>query len=161
PRPTHQGRGYTPPPRNETPDGTILVQQGNLQLIAEKISKGKFPETEATPLFKEFEAFLNQKKQQDTADKASPSFAKIIGNETEDNLISYHKGKNTEVILLLDFKDLQWKDDPWILMQKYLDSSAYAGTSYKPRSYYENILKASETCEISHFSPGSGYKKEK
>ncbi|KAI5657609.1 hypothetical protein M9H77_26402 [Catharanthus roseus] len=119
---------------------------GNKKLIAENIA-----DTDAS-LYEEFKKFLADKQKQESETSSSGSYSQVISEE--DNIASYHTNTHKEIIFLLDNKDLQWRNDPWILMNRYLDTASYAVTSYKQRPYYEHILKVS-SCDITHFYPNT------
>ncbi|KAI5663186.1 hypothetical protein M9H77_22509 [Catharanthus roseus] len=114
----------------------------NLDLIAQNMTHNE------VLLYEEFKKqYLATKHQQE----GETSYAQVLSEE--DNIPSYHTNTQKEIIFLLEDKDLQWKDNPWLLMNRYLDVASYAATSYKQRQYYEQILKES-SCEITHFYPG-------
>ncbi|KAI5676762.1 hypothetical protein M9H77_07712 [Catharanthus roseus] len=119
---------------------------GNKKLIAENIAN------QDASLYEEFKKFIAGKKKQEGETSSSGSYSQIITEE--DNMASYHTNTHKEIIFLLENKDLQWKNDPWILINRYLDTASYAATSYKQRPYYESILKVN-SCDIIHFYPNT------
>ncbi|KAG5610522.1 hypothetical protein H5410_021803 [Solanum commersonii] len=91
------------------------------------------------------QAYLEGQKQKET-------FSSIAKEDTDD-IRSYEKLQKKEMIFLLENSDLQRKDEPWKIFQRYLISGLYyPGESYKPRSYYEEILISLESAEFQHFS---------
>ncbi|KAI5675239.1 hypothetical protein M9H77_06189 [Catharanthus roseus] len=90
-------------------------------------------------------------QQQKEGETSSSSYAQVLSEE--DSKPSYHTHPHKEMIFLLEPKDLQWKENPWLLMNRYLDMASYTATSYKQRQYYEQILKEC-SCESTHFYPG-------
>ncbi|KAI5662363.1 hypothetical protein M9H77_21686 [Catharanthus roseus] len=113
---------------------------GNKQLIAENLTN---KEDDAV-LYEEFKQYLANKKKQTSKTSSTGSYSQVISEE--DNITSYHNNTHKEIIFLLENKDLQWKNDPWLLMNRYLDTASYAATSYKQRQYYEQILKDDLIC---------------
>lgn len=85
------------------------------------------------------------------------SYAAITTEEEVDNIrdFSFITNPYQEVILLLEFYDLKWKDDVWKLIHRYLDTALYAATSYKNRTHYENILRTIGSRDIQHYNLGS------
>ncbi|KAL2246250.1 UNVERIFIED_CONTAM: hypothetical protein Sindi_2893200 [Sesamum indicum] len=135
---SYRGRGG----RGKIPE--IISQNGKQKLIAMDLSQDP-----------EYQAFLEYKKgqQSQTEGNDSPSYAKIIGDEeSESNNIGFSKTQHKEIIFLLEEKDLKWKNDPWVLMQRYLDNSSLPARTYKSRYFYEQILVQNGSCEISHFT---------
>ncbi|KAL4573563.1 hypothetical protein LXL04_020373 [Taraxacum kok-saghyz] len=105
-----------------------------------------------SPLYEEFKEFLKTKEN-------IPSFAKsIIDGDTVDDTLEYKELPHKDHIIILENKDVmlyfEKNDDPWFLMSRYLDTSSYAGFSFKNRNYYDNILKVTESVEFSHFTSG-------
>ncbi|KAL3812980.1 hypothetical protein ACJIZ3_014248 [Penstemon smallii] len=82
----------------------------------------------------------------------SQTFENILQENEYDDSINYAENDKREVILHLEYSDLKWRDDPWFLMNRYIDNTQFAATSYKQRSFYENLLKATDSCEITHFT---------
>ncbi|KAG5630950.1 hypothetical protein H5410_002667 [Solanum commersonii] len=75
-------------------------------------------------------AYLEGKKKKD-------SFVSTI-KEDSDVIRSYEKLYKKEMIFLLENYDLQRKDEPWKIFQRYHASGLYyPGKSYKSRLYYE------------------------
>ncbi|KAK4708667.1 hypothetical protein R3W88_029592 [Solanum pinnatisectum] len=101
-----------------------------------------------SPLYAHMQAYLEGKKQKDT-------FVSII-KEDSDDIKSYKKLQKREKIFLLENSDLQRKDEPWKIFQRYLVNGLYfPGESYKTRSYYEEILISTGSVEFQHFSTGN------
>jgi hypothetical protein len=132
--------------------GRVIAQIGNQRLIANNIannasSSGSTPGKE-DPLYKEFLAYKASKSQ---SGESQPSYANVATQEDSEEGV-YEQTPHKEVILLLENKDLRWKDQPWILMQRYLDTASNISGSYKYRKYYEHILIITESCEINHYT---------
>ncbi|KAK4345062.1 hypothetical protein RND71_035238 [Anisodus tanguticus] len=70
---------------------------------------------------------------------AQPSYAEISHEEQDDN-DGYKKLNKKDVILILDNKDLERRDEPWKLMERYLEAGSYPILPYKSRMHYETIL---------------------
>lgn len=60
------------------------------------------------------------------------SYTFIITEEKVNNNLDFSFIANSyqEVILILEFFDLKWKDDIWKLMHRYLNAASYAATSF-------------------------------
>jgi len=53
----------------------------------------------------------------------------------------------------LENSEIQRKDEPWKIFQRYLINGLYfPGESYKTRSYYETILISTGSVDFQHFS---------
>lgn len=149
-----RGRGGYSPNRGGR-GGRIIAQFGNQRLIANNISNissssGSVPGKE-DPLYKEFLAYKASKSQ---SENSQQSYANIASQEEPDEGV-YEQTPQKEIILLLENKDLKWKDEPWTLMQRYLDTASNIDGAYKCRKYYEHILKVTESCEVSHYTAGN------
>ncbi|KAG5588632.1 hypothetical protein H5410_049066 [Solanum commersonii] len=58
-----------------------------------------------------------------------------------------------KMIFLLENSEIQRKDEPWKIFQRYLINRLYfPGESYKTHSYYETILMSTSSVEFQHFS---------
>ncbi|KAG5632618.1 hypothetical protein H5410_004335 [Solanum commersonii] len=72
----------------------------------------------------------------------------------DENIKVFDMNSKKEVILLLEESDLRWRNEPWQIMTRYLDTVAYTATAYKYRMHYEIIL-SSTGCEFQHFYPAN------
>lgn len=86
----------------------------------------------------EYQAFLEFKRSQTPKNEENTSsYAKIISDDDLDsNNIGFSTNSHKEIIFLLEKKDLKWKDNPWILLQRYLDNSSIPTRTYKSRQFY-------------------------
>jgi len=99
---------------------------------------------ENNPLYAQLQAYLSQKQ--------SDTFASVAKEEVDD-IKSYEKVSKKEMIFLLENSDIQRKEEPWKIFQRYLVNGLYfPGESYKTRSYYETILMSTGSVEFQHFS---------
>ncbi|KAG5580127.1 hypothetical protein H5410_050754 [Solanum commersonii] len=81
----------------------------------------------------------------------SDSFASIAKEEVDD-IKTYEKAEKREMIFLLENFDIQRREEPWKIFQRYLVNGLYfPGESYKTRKYYETLL-ISTGVEFQHFS---------
>lgn len=103
------------------------------------------------PIFKEF---LEFKARQGNTSQSSPSYVNVVIEEGESDDLPYEQNNLKDIILILEDKDLRWKDEIWHLMQRYLDVASFTAGSYKQRTHFENILKTTGSCEFSHFYAG-------
>ncbi|KAK4731375.1 hypothetical protein R3W88_024363 [Solanum pinnatisectum] len=170
-----RGRGRTAPSRGNygsygtrSSQGSSYISDSNAQIIpTEKkmvLNKRTASQEESSsssqqlvsledipkdsPLYAHMQAYLEGKKQKDT-------FVSII-KEDSDDIKSYEKLQKREMIFLLENSDLQRKDEPWKIFQRYLVNGLYfPGESYKTRSYYEEILMSTGSVEFQHFSTGN------
>jgi hypothetical protein len=127
--------------------GNILAQYGNKKLIAADLTSTN------DPLYKEFLEF--KKRQEGNSQASSSSYASIANEENEESITSYAENPHKEIIIFLEFSDIKRENNPWNLMQRYLDTASFPITAYKNRGYYEAIMKSSETCEITHYNTGN------
>ncbi|KAG5581545.1 hypothetical protein H5410_052172 [Solanum commersonii] len=101
-----------------------------------------------SPLYAHMQAYLDAQKQKE-------NFSSTTKEDTDD-IKSYEKLHKKEMIFLLENSDLQRKDEPWKIFQRYLINALYyPGESYKSWSYYEEILINSGSAELQHFSATS------
>ncbi|WMV29425.1 hypothetical protein MTR67_022810 [Solanum verrucosum] len=98
---------------------------------------------ESDPLYAKLHEFLTQKQ--------GDSFASIAKEEVDD-IKTYENVEKREMIFLLENTDIQRKEEPWKIFQRYLVNGLYfSGESYKTQKYYETLLIS--TCvEFQHFS---------
>ncbi|KAG5568771.1 hypothetical protein H5410_064213 [Solanum commersonii] len=82
----------------------------------------------------------------------SSDFFASIAKEEVDDIKTYEKVEKREMTFLLENSDIQRKEEPWKIFQRYLVNGFYfPGESYKTRKYYETLLIS--TCvEFQHFS---------
>ena len=60
-----------------------------------------------------------------------PSYSSIVNEEAIENVEIYDKNEIHQKILILEPRDLQWRDDPWQIMTRYFDTTSYAVPTYK------------------------------
>uniref|UniRef100_M1DNK3 Uncharacterized protein n=1 Tax=Solanum tuberosum TaxID=4113 RepID=M1DNK3_SOLTU len=125
-----------------------IIQMGRKTLITKKISlqEEALPGSKQTvnledipkdsPLYGHMQAYL-------TAQKQKYTFASVT-KEDNDDIKSYENVPKKEMIFLLENSELQRKNEPWKIFQRYLINGLYyPDESYKTRSYYEEILISS------------------
>lgn len=139
-----------------------VIQMGKRSLVNERISLREEASIgssvhledipEDSPLYAHLQAYLAAQKQKDTSVKQGDTFASISKDDNDD-IKSYEKVSKQEMIFLLENSDLQRKDEPWKIFQRYLINGLYyPGESYKTRSYYETILISTGSADFQHFS---------
>lgn len=64
---------------------------------------------------------MNFIESKQTQNNAPPSYSSAVTEERNENIKAYDKNKKDKVILLVEQIDLQWKDDPWQIMNRYFD----------------------------------------
>ncbi|KAG5632037.1 hypothetical protein H5410_003754 [Solanum commersonii] len=101
------------------------------------------------PMYKEFMDFMKSKKEMDNN---LPSYSSVLIDD--ENIEVFDLNDKKEVILLLEESDLKWRNEPWHIMTRYLDTVSYTTTVYKYRMHYEIIL-SSTGCEFQHFYPAN------
>ncbi|KAL7090607.1 hypothetical protein ACP275_12G051900 [Erythranthe tilingii] len=162
---SYRGRGGRGKPPNLNYDGrndtsNTILHHGKKKLIAQSFSGSNTSSYTKDPLHDEFQEFLKQKQQKEgniPESSSHASYANIVKDDDDSHL--YIENLNKEIILLIEEKDSQWADNPWIIMERYLSNNSLPYGSYKPRGFYENILVHMKSVEINHFS--SGNEKEK
>ncbi|KAG5610518.1 hypothetical protein H5410_021799 [Solanum commersonii] len=102
------------------------------------------------PMYKEFMDFIKSKRE---SDNNPPTYSTILMND--ENIEVFDLNDKREVILLLENNDLRWKNEPWQVMSRYLDTVSYTTTVYKCIMHYEIILSAIGSCEFQHFYPAN------
>jgi len=76
-----------------------------------------------------------------------------IAKEDNEDIKSYEKVLKKEMIFLLENSEIQRKEEPWMILRRYLINGLYfPGESYKTRSYYETILISTGSVEFQHIS---------
>ncbi|KAG5590219.1 hypothetical protein H5410_040733 [Solanum commersonii] len=97
---------------------------------------------ESDPLYAKLQEFLTQNQ--------GDSFASIAEEEVDD-IKTYEKVEKSEMIFLLENFDIQRKEEPWKIFQRYLVNVLYfPSESYKTRKYYETLV-ISTGVEFQHF----------
>ncbi|KAI3808514.1 hypothetical protein L1987_24465 [Smallanthus sonchifolius] len=145
---SYRGRGGNNNPR-------IISQIGSQRLIAKNIASSSGTSQPDNLLYKEFLAYKAsvEKSKKDSSQPDPASYARATANEAEDDISNWAINPEKEVILLLEKRDVKWKDNPWLLIRKYMDTGFYPMEAYKPRFFYEQILKK-EFYEIEHYHTG-------
>ncbi|KAG5585430.1 hypothetical protein H5410_045864 [Solanum commersonii] len=95
------------------------------------------------PMYKEFMDFMKSKKE---LDNNTPSYSSILMDD--ENIVVFDMNDKKKVTLLLEENDFKWRNEPWQIMARYLDTISYTTTVYKYRMHYEIIL-SSTGCEFS------------
>ncbi|KAG5629491.1 hypothetical protein H5410_001208 [Solanum commersonii] len=151
-----RGSGRTIPSSSRSSYGsssssTPIIQKGGMSLYnlnsraQEKVSSSihllDIPESD--PLYVKLQEFLTQKQ--------GDSFASIAKEEIDD-IKTYEKVEKREMIFLVENSDIQRREEPWKIFQRYLVNGLYfSSESYKTRKYYETLL-ISTSVEFQHFS---------
>ncbi|KAG5607794.1 hypothetical protein H5410_029286 [Solanum commersonii] len=136
--------------------GHILAQQGNRTLTSFNVSQTTASSSSGTsggvdinhPMYKEFMDFMKSKKET----SSSTTYSSVLIDD--ENIEVFDMNSKKDVILLLEKNDLRWRNEPWQIMTRYLDTVAYTATAYKYRMHYEIIL-SSTGCEFQHFYPAN------
>ena len=140
-----QGRGNFPPLPYHSKNGSNTASSSSSSI------------NQNDPLYGEFMEFIKEKKGETS--NTGNSYASTVITEEPDDSKDYYRNPHQEIIMLVEEKDIMRyfdaNNDDWLLMSRYLDTASYPAGSYKHRSYYENILKATESCDISHFYPAN------
>ncbi|XP_047268094.1 uncharacterized protein LOC124898500 [Capsicum annuum] len=127
--------------------GNVLVQIGNQRLISLSITNSSFSSMNTDEqTYQEFLEFMKFKSNKQ-GDNEVPSYSSILKDDNE-NTELYERNKIEKVIISPEKHDLRWKDNPWQLMQRYLDNTFYAVVSYKYHNYYQSILSTMGSAEI-------------
>ncbi|KAG5614205.1 hypothetical protein H5410_014029 [Solanum commersonii] len=151
-----RGRGISSPSSlrssyRSSSSSTPIIQKGGMSLYnlnsraQEKASSlihlKDIPESD--PLYAKLQEFITQKQ--------GDSFSSIA-KEKVDDIKTYEKVEKREMIFLLENSDIQRREEPWKIFQRYLVNGLYfSGESYKTRKYYETLL-ISTGVEFQHFS---------
>ena len=73
--------------------------------------------------------------------------------EEVDDITSYERVVKKEMIFLIENSEIQRKEEPWKIFQRYLlNGLDFPRESYKTRMYYETILTNIGSVEFQHFS---------
>ncbi|KAG5584787.1 hypothetical protein H5410_045221 [Solanum commersonii] len=100
------------------------------------------------PMYKEFMDFMKSKKE---LDNNPSSYSSILLHDENTKVFDMNDKK--KVILLLEENDLKWRNEPWQMMARYLNTVSYTTTVYKYRMHYEIILSSTGWVRISAFLP--------
>ncbi|MFS8026440.1 hypothetical protein Hanom_Chr16g01486741 [Helianthus anomalus] len=138
----------------------VLAQIGNIRLIASNIASSSNEVISSTytreiqnnqndPLYEKIVDLIKAQKEKEIT--KPPTYATTVQDNDEED--SWFITERKKKIIILNQEDIKLLDDPWVLMQKYLDPASYDATSYKTHQYYENILQLMETAEVRHVYP--------
>ncbi|KAG5611426.1 hypothetical protein H5410_022707 [Solanum commersonii] len=148
-------RKMTSSPTTIRRGGHILAQQGNRTLTSFNVSHSTASSSGTSgidtnhPMYKEFMDFMKSKK---AVNNSPPSYSSVLIDD--ENIEVFDMNDKIEVILLLEESDLKWRNEPWQIMARYLDTVSYTTTVYKYIMHYEMIL-SSTGCEFQHFYPAN------
>lgn len=145
---SNRGRGRGSNSRQDI----VLAQMAGRRLIASNIASSSSVvhnntnDTEIQidpndPLYEKVMAMIKAQKEEEAS--KVPSYAYVAQDNDEED--SWFITERQKKIILLNQEDVEFFDDPWILMQKYIEPASYEASSYKTRQYYENILQLTET----------------
>ncbi|KAG5585169.1 hypothetical protein H5410_045603 [Solanum commersonii] len=140
---------------NDRRGGHILAQQDSRTLTSFNVSHSTSSSSGTSgidinhPMYKDFMDFMKSKKE---LDNNPPSYSSILIDD--ENIEVFDMNDKKEVILLLEDSDLKWRNEPWKIMARYLDTVSYTATVYKYIMHYEIIL-SSTGCEFQHFYPAN------
>ncbi|KAL7137835.1 hypothetical protein ABFS83_10G120600 [Erythranthe nasuta] len=158
---SYRGRGGGGKPPNLNYDGrndtsNTILQDGKKKLIAQSFSGSYTSSNPKDPLHDEFQEFLKQKQQKEGnihESSSHASYANIAKDDDDSNL--YIENLNKEIILLIEEKDSQWADNPWIIMERYLSNNSLSLVHTNQEDSMKNILVHMKSVEINHFSSGN------
>ncbi|KAG5615271.1 hypothetical protein H5410_015095 [Solanum commersonii] len=122
---------------------------GNQKLVATNIASTSDLNTDH-PMYKEFLDFMQSKQGKDNV---PPSYSTVLADE--ESTYVFDQNYKKEVTFPLEINDLRWKNDPWQLVSRYLDSVSYTTVAYKYRMHYGMILSATRSGEFQHFYPAN------
>ncbi|KAG5580001.1 hypothetical protein H5410_050628 [Solanum commersonii] len=151
-----RGRGRSSPSPSRSSYGsssssTPIIQKGGMSLYnlnsraQEKASSSIHLKDilESDPLYAKLQEFLTQNQ--------CDSFA-LISKEEVDDIKTYEKVEKREMIFLLENFDIQRREEPWKIFQRYLVNGLYFPSEpYKTQKYYKTLL-ISTGVEFQHFS---------
>ncbi|KAG5580588.1 hypothetical protein H5410_051215 [Solanum commersonii] len=128
-----------------------IIQKGGISLVKLASSSNEVTSSihlddipENNLLYAQLRAYLSQKQ--------SDTFASVAKEEVDD-IKSYERVVKKEMIFLIENSEIQRKEEPWKIFQRYLFNGLYfPGESYKTRLYYETILTNTGSVEFQHFS---------
>ncbi|KAG5610767.1 hypothetical protein H5410_022048 [Solanum commersonii] len=135
----------------ESSSNSPILQRYGMSLMNAKVTQSAASSSihlddipENSSLYAQLQAYLSEKQ--------SDTFASIA-KEDVDDIKSFEKVSKKEMIFLLENSEIQRKEEPWKIFQRYLINGLYfPGESYKTRSYYETILINTGNVEFQHFS---------
>ncbi|WMV58632.1 hypothetical protein MTR67_052017 [Solanum verrucosum] len=100
--------------------------------------------SENNSLYAQLRAYLSQKQ--------SDTFASVAKEEVDD-IRSYERVVKKEMIFFIENSEIQRKEEPWKIFQRYLLNGLYfPGESYKTRLYYKTILTNNTSENVYNFS---------
>ena len=108
-----RGRGNNPYRGRGGRGERVIAQHGSQRLVASQIANTASSSTGNTQNNTLYEEFLEYKKKKEQDNKTA-TYANIASEEVEEESDSflYEKSFAKEVILLLDYKDLQFENEP-------------------------------------------------
>ncbi|KAG5571133.1 hypothetical protein H5410_060899 [Solanum commersonii] len=144
----HRGKGRSSPSSSRSSYGsslsnTLIIQKGGMSLYnlnsraQEKASSLIHLEDipESDPLYAQLQEFITQKQ--------SDTFASIA-KEDVDDIKTYEKVEKREMIFLLENSDIQRREEPWKIFQRYLVNGLYFpryNTSENVYNFSKMIIK--------------------
>ncbi|KAG5590821.1 hypothetical protein H5410_041335 [Solanum commersonii] len=140
PPPSRRGRGGR---SNSGRGGHILAQQGNRTLTSFNVSQTTASSSSGTsggvdinhPMYKEFMDFMKSKKET----SSSTTYSSILIDD--ENIEVFDMNSKKEVILLLEDSDLRWRNEPWQIMTRYLDTHFYPANTKKVYNFSKLVVK--------------------
>ncbi|KAG5629659.1 hypothetical protein H5410_001376 [Solanum commersonii] len=128
-----------------------IIQRGGMSLVKLTSSSKEATSSiylddilENNPLYAQQRTYLSQKK--------SDTFASVAKKEVDD-IRFYERVVKKEMIFLIENSEIQRKEEPWKIFQRYLLNRLYfPGESYKTCLYYGTILTNTGSVEFQHFS---------
>ncbi|KAG5609121.1 hypothetical protein H5410_020402 [Solanum commersonii] len=93
---------------------TPIIQKGGMKKASSSVHLEDIPESD--PLYAKLQEFLAQKQ--------GDSFASIAKEEVND-IKTYEKVEKREMIFLLENSDIQRREEPWKIFQRYLVNGLY------------------------------------
>uniref|UniRef100_M1D913 Uncharacterized protein n=1 Tax=Solanum tuberosum TaxID=4113 RepID=M1D913_SOLTU len=99
---------------------TPIIQRGGMSLVKLNSKAQEKPSSsihledipESDPLYAKLQEYINQKQ--------SNTFAAIAKDDTIDDMKTYEKVEKREMIFLLENSDIQRREEPWKIFQRYL-----------------------------------------
>ncbi|KAG5631390.1 hypothetical protein H5410_003107 [Solanum commersonii] len=144
-----RGRGRSSPGSSyEYSSNSPIIQRGKMSLINSKISLSEASSSsvyledilESSPLYVQLQAYLSQKQ--------SDTFASI-GREDIDDIKSYEKLPKKEMKFLLENSEIQRKEEPWKIFQRYLINILYfLGFTGQLRGWWDNYMSIEQNAAV-------------
>uniref|UniRef100_K4BZH2 Uncharacterized protein n=1 Tax=Solanum lycopersicum TaxID=4081 RepID=K4BZH2_SOLLC len=140
PSSSNRGRGRG---RGGRTNNNVLAQIGNQKLIAATITRT--PASTSTgisgieasnPIYQEFMDFIKSRQQE------QPSYSAVANEEVVENIEVYDQNDLDETILILDQRDLQWKDEPWQIMTRKIQMKGGVISKYEILAFYMEEVKS-------------------